>query len=106
MFQYSERGEVASSRLSGKVPAAAARARSEELQRIAAEKKRAFQERHLGSVMRALFEDRAEGSWRGHTDNYLEVAAASGDDLANRYADVRVESLENGLLGGSIHKLA
>jgi len=106
VFQYSERGEVASSRLSGKVPAAAARARSEELQRIAAEKKRAFQERHLGSVMRALFEDRAEGSWRGHTDNYLEVAAASGDDLANRYADVRVESLENGLLGGSIHKLA
>lgn len=106
VFQYSERGEVASSRLSGKVPAVVAKARSEELQRIAADKKHAFQERHLGSVMRVLFEDHLEDSWRGHTDNYLEVAAVSGDDLENRYAYVRVEFLEAGLLRGRIHELA
>ena len=106
VFQYSERGEVTSSRLPGKVPVGIAKSRNEILHRLGEEKKRAFQERHLGHQLRVLFEDREDGLWRGHTDSYLETGAASAMDLTNQYAFVRIESVEKGLLHGSIDELA
>lgn len=105
VFQYSERREVASSRLPGKVPVETAKARSEFLQHLASEKKRTFQERHLGCRLRVLFEDREGGLWRGHADNYLEIVSASGKDLANRFAPVCIASLENGVLRGNVEGL-
>lgn len=102
VFQYSERPEVASVRLEDKVPVETAGFRSEVLIQIGEEKKRAFLEHQIGKTLRVLFEDCEGEHWRGHADNYLEVAVESKEDLRNRFGRVRINALQGRLLFGTI----
>ena len=102
VFKYSERRGSAASRLPEKTDSAAASARSERLRELGASKLRTFQERHLGCTLEVLFEDRHGGAWRGHTGNYLEVAARSGEDLTNRLCRVAVDGIDGELLTGTL----
>ena len=102
VFKYSERRGSAASRLPEKTDPAAASARSERLRELGAAKMRAFQERHLGRTVEVLFEDHHGGAWRGRTGNYLEVAARSEEDLANRLCRVVLDGIDGELLIGNL----
>ncbi len=102
IFRYSERREVASARLSGKISSDAGNARSETLQRLTVEKKRAFQALQLGKTRLVLFESRRGTLWFGHTDNYLEVLAPSRNTRENDLAWVRLDEIRGDVLVGEI----
>ena len=67
--------------------------RSRELHATAASTRRACYEAQRGRVLRVLFEERdASGRWTGFTDNYVRVAVASDETLANRVGRVRIDA--------------
>ena len=102
VFKYSERRNSAASRLPEKTDPAAAAARSERLRALGAEKLRAFQERQLGRAVEVLFEDLHDGTWRGHTGNYLEVSVRSTENLTNRLCRVVLDGIDGGLMTGKL----
>ncbi len=102
VFKYSERRGSVASRLPEKTDPAAASVRSEALRALGAAKLRAFQERHLGRTVEVLFEDRHGGAWRGHTGNYLEVAARCEEDLTNRLRRVVLDGIDGEWMTGTL----
>ncbi len=102
VFQYSERKQVASSRIPDKVPAKVMQDRSQLLRQIGEEKRRDFQCAWVGKTLEVLFEGRQGDYWGGHTGNYLEVAVRCNDDLTNEVRPVCLERLERRLLKGRL----
>ena len=90
VFQYSERSQVASSRLPDKVPDATAKARAGRLHLLGEEKKRQFLHACIGKTLDVLFESQRGGSWVGHADTYVEVVVTSDENLENRVKQVRI----------------
>jgi len=102
VFQYSERRQVASSRIPEKVPATVMQERSEILRQIGVVKRREFQDAWIGRKLDALFESRQGDSWVGHTGNYLEVAVDCASALTNERRCVLMESVDNQRLKGKV----
>ena len=61
------------------------------LHRLGAANKQAFYKNQTGRSLRVLFEEReVSGLYAGWSDNYVRIAVASEEDLANRLGTVRV----------------
>lgn len=91
VFQYSERKQVAASRIPAKVPITVMKERSQILRKIGDEKRRAFMDVWVGKALDVLFESRQGDYWTGHTGNYLEIAVRCNTDLTNQLTHVFVE---------------
>jgi len=102
IFQYSERREVASARLPGKISPEISKVRSDALQHLAAVKKREFQTSQLGCIRLVLFESPRGTFWFGHTDNYLEVLVSSPEPLRNCFAWVRLMKIRDEAVQGEL----
>ena len=102
VFQYSERRQVASARISGKVPAVVMQRRSEMLRQIGEEKHLAFMHTWIGRDVEVLFESRQDNYWIGHTANYLEVAANSCNNLENKIVRVHINEMDKHHLKGNL----
>lgn len=104
VFKYSPRPGTPAARLPGRVPAALAKARSDEMLALAQEGAARFRRSFVGGRLRVLFEDEVrqagEPAWVGLSDNYIRVCVRSAWSLANRLATVRVErEIDEGLAG-------
>ena len=55
----------------------------------------------MGETLPVLFEEEADGLWRGHAPNYVAVYAA-GVDLHNVLKDVKITGLHGQALEGVI----
>ena len=105
VFPYSSRRGTAAAALPSHVPAEVKKSRGRRMRELGAEKKHEFYSRFLGQRVTVLVEekiDRATGSRRGFTRNYLPVAIAGAADLTNREVDVMLTSIRNGELTGSL----
>lgn len=102
IFRYSERPGTAACRMAAKIAPEVAERRSAELHSIGEAKTRKFIERHRGISVEVLFETLEDGRWVGHTGNYLRVAVASDENLANQFRKVTIERIENGIVCGLI----
>jgi len=103
VFSYSERQGTRSVRIHPKVPPEAKKARSQMMHELGLKKKREFYQRHVGKIVRVLFESRnAEGLFDGLTDNYVKVGTVTPEDLSNRLVDVTVEEVWDHLALGSL----
>lgn len=98
VFKYSEREGTASARMSGRLSPETISARAAHLRRLSAQKLRMFQEYHLGKEVEVLAETREGDFWTGYTGNYLRVACASREDLANQMLWVVPQRIEQELL--------
>ncbi len=99
VFTFSEREGTAALKLPGRVDPQTRKARSRLLRALSQEKRRRYYRQHLGRTLRVLMEERDEaGRFQGHTDNYVKVAAPSATDLTNRFVDVAVNRLEDGVV--------
>jgi threonylcarbamoyladenosine tRNA methylthiotransferase MtaB len=93
VFSYSDRPGTKASAMKPKVPPGTIHERSLRLRALGERKNAAFRGRLRGTGQRALvLKDRdAAGRLVGITGNYLEVLLDGGDDLMNRFAEVRLE---------------
>ncbi|MBI4559161.1 MAG: tRNA (N(6)-L-threonylcarbamoyladenosine(37)-C(2))-methylthiotransferase MtaB [Candidatus Hydrogenedentes bacterium] len=93
VFKYSERAGTPAARSPDRVPPGVADARSAEVRRISAEKRRNFQQRYLGDTMDVLFEERDGEFWPGLTGNYLRVAVRSNERVENTVRRVVLDEI-------------
>ncbi|MCD8188864.1 MAG: tRNA (N(6)-L-threonylcarbamoyladenosine(37)-C(2))-methylthiotransferase MtaB [Clostridiales bacterium] len=101
IFPYSRRPGTVADKLPGQLPNAAKEARCHRAADVAAEMERAYLNLWVGETLEVLFEEEAEGLWRGHAPNYVEVYAP-GENLHNVLRTVRITGVRGSALEGAI----
>jgi threonylcarbamoyladenosine tRNA methylthiotransferase MtaB len=93
VFSYSDRPGTRASAAESKVPSETIHERSVRLRALGERKNASFRSKVSGTRQRVLVlkERDAAGRLVGITGNYLEVLLAGGDELMNRFAQVRLE---------------
>jgi threonylcarbamoyladenosine tRNA methylthiotransferase MtaB len=85
------------------VPVRERQKRANHLRRLSAIKHLSYLEAHLGKEMEVLFEDPKPDHWPGYTENYIRVIAHhETEDLTNRLARVRLDSLHGDFIEGTV----
>ena len=104
VFAYSARPGTAAADMPDQVPVRAKAERSRAMRQLGETQARAFQRGFVGRTLPVLWESaRTNGLWRGLTDNYLTVVAASETALANRITQTRLVASEGEHLRGEVH---
>lgn len=103
VFSYSERPHTYARRYTDRVPPADIQTRSRILRELSARKKATFYRGSMGSTVRVLFEQHEiSGLYTGFSDNYLKVGVEASEDLSNRMAIVRLQSMSGSLAVGEV----
>jgi threonylcarbamoyladenosine tRNA methylthiotransferase MtaB len=104
VFPYSSRRGTIAASLPDHVGSEVKKTRARRMRELGAMKKRDFCLRFRGRKLAVLIEekiDRATGSRRGFSRNYLPVLVSAGETLVNREIEVEVEGYEGGWLWGA-----
>jgi threonylcarbamoyladenosine tRNA methylthiotransferase MtaB len=102
VFTYSSRPGTPAAELPGKVPVALARERNRVLRELASQKKAAFMQSLIGTVVEAITLQTGGADFtEALTSNYLKMKI-SGHHEANRWVDVKVEGVDGEMLVGSL----
>jgi threonylcarbamoyladenosine tRNA methylthiotransferase MtaB len=104
VFPFSSRPGTPAGKYPQKVPQKTIKARCETMRRLGNEKKYAFYKKFMGKTVEVLIEgkrDKATGSLKGITSNYIPVHLTGKDDLFNTLVQVTIEKInkDNMLLG-------
>ena len=102
IFPFSPRPGTPAAAFPHQVPPAVKRERARTLEELGKALSRRVQERFLGQVLRPVLEERVDGMWRGHAENYIIVALPyvghpRGTILPARLTEVR-ESFSVGVM--------
>ena len=77
--------------------------RSKQMQEVAERNALQYMERHIGQVVQVLIEEpHGEGSWSGHTDNYLHVQV-EGTLTRNSMVQVLLTEIDGKIMKGKIY---
>lgn len=104
VFKYSKRAGTPAAAMPDQVPEAVKHARSQALIALSAESTA----RCLAAIAAAapvqtvLFEQKSGGLWCGHTAAFAEVRVPTAEDLHGEMRAVRIESVGDGFLSGSL----
>lgn len=102
IFQYSRRPGTPADTFPNQVSADVKAKRSKIVKEITDKSQHEFMKRFIGTDALVLFEQRQGKFFEGKTDNYINVLAKSDEDISGMYKKVRLESIKNGSLMGSI----
>ncbi|MBL7980978.1 MAG: tRNA (N(6)-L-threonylcarbamoyladenosine(37)-C(2))-methylthiotransferase MtaB [Flavobacteriales bacterium] len=110
VFTYSERANTTAVRMEDTVPMDVRRERTKQLRILSNKMQRAFQERHMGTTRKVLFEhgEDATGAamMEGYTDNYVRVALPYDAALVNTVVPVTLERINgDGHVVGTITRI-
>jgi threonylcarbamoyladenosine tRNA methylthiotransferase MtaB len=97
VFAYSDRKGTEATRLPDRVASRTIRERSRRLRDLGRRKNLEFRRNMIGArreVVVLAERDRKTGRWCGLTDNYVEVVFEGPEDLARRFAVVRITGAE------------
>lgn len=104
IFKYSPREGTPAATYPNQVSNEAKDLRSKQMQEIAEKNMLRYMEQHLGQTVEVLIEEqRADGLWLGHTDNYLHVAV-EGDCKKNTMVQVQLDKIDGKLVKGKFIK--
>ena len=84
------------------VPSELQEERSKKIIELSKEIQDEYNKSYIGKTVEVLMEEKTEGYYRGHTDNYLYVSVKSDEDLENKMINVKIEDTENENLFGKI----
>lgn len=103
VFSFSKRPGTAAARMRDRVHPATVRARSRQLAQLSRTRRLAFYQKQIGRTVAVLFETRdAKGFWTGLTDNYIRVGLFTDQDLTNRFKNVLLTGVMDGLAVGQL----
>ncbi len=101
VFSFSKRPGTAAERMTGTVAPSVVSRRGRVLAELSRAKRLAFYQRYTGRTVAVLFEGRdPHQRWTGLTDNYIRVEVASREELSNRFQDVTITGVMDGLAVG------
>ncbi|MCE1226961.1 MAG: tRNA (N(6)-L-threonylcarbamoyladenosine(37)-C(2))-methylthiotransferase MtaB [Geobacteraceae bacterium] len=103
VFPYSIRPGTKAATMAGHLKPAIIKERAEQLRRLATEKRAAFQQQFIGTLLPVLGQrhNPVNSLVTGISRNYLEVCYPGSAQLLNQESVVQIESLEHGLLIGN-----
>lgn len=100
LFKYSPREGTPAATYPDQVSNEEKETRSKRMQAVAEKNMLRYMEQHLGQHVEVLVEEQcADGTWLGHTDNYLHVAI-DGPCQKNRMVQVQLDKIDGKLLKG------
>ncbi len=105
VFQYSPRPGTPAAKMEGQVDPAVKHERSTLMIKAGEESRSSFLSRFIGRTLSVLFEQKhehKEGFYEGKTENYITIVSASESDISGRFAHVKAERAENGMIFGKI----
>jgi threonylcarbamoyladenosine tRNA methylthiotransferase MtaB len=102
VFTYSPRQGTQAARFPRQVEAQVKKQRRQRMLALAEESARAFRQQFLCKVMPVLWEKQSDGTWSGHTPNYIKVYTRSDDDLTNKLLPVRLVEINGDGVWGEI----
>ena len=106
IFPYSRRGGTAADRMPDQLPNAVKEARCRAAAEIAREMEGRYLAQFAGETLSVLFEERAQGRWRGHAPNYAEVRLTAEEsarhDLRNEIRQVAITGRRGRTLEGAL----
>lgn len=102
IFPYSKRANTPAATMSNQVLNSVKEVRAGVAAQIAANMKEVYLRSCVGQVHEVLFEECVDGLWKGHSENYVLCCVHAGSNLHNLVRHVRIESVENGYLLGTI----
>lgn len=105
VFKYSKRAGTKAASMPNQVPPEVQEERSRKVIELSKEIQDEYNKSYIRKTVKVLIEEKTEGYYKGHTDNYLYVNVESDDDLENKMVDVKIESTENENLYGIVTKL-
>ena len=100
-FHLSLQSGSVADRMPDQLPNAVKDARCHQAAAVAAQMEQRYLESWVGETLPVLFEEEADGLWRGHAPNYVAVYAA-GAELHNVLKDVKITGLHGQALEGVI----
>lgn len=100
IFPYSKRPGTPAAKMPGQVPKALKEERAHLSAQVAQAMEQAYLAQFLGQTLEVLFEQQREGSWRGYTTRYTEVAVESPENLHNQLKHVQITGADKGYLRG------
>ncbi len=95
VFPYSSRPGTPASRMPNQVADRVKKQRSQRMLALAKESAQSFSRQFLGRTMPVLWEKQTDGTWSGHSDNYIKVYTRSNKDLTNKLLPVKLVKLFN-----------
>jgi len=105
VFGYSPRPGTAAANMENQLSRPVIRERSQRMRELGRQKQETFRRRFLGRTMEVLWESPAgDGLWRGHTDNYIQVTAASERPLGNIITPTLLTELRPGGIRGIVKR--
>ncbi len=103
IFQYSQRRGTPAAKSPNQVPPKTKELRSKLITAETTKTRDEFLSRFIGKTVRVLFEQSvSDGIFEGKTDNYITVRAPSAENLKDRFKNVLLESMSDGVLKGII----
>lgn len=101
IFPYSRRPGTPADKMEHQLDRATKAVRSKQARAVVAKTRLEFLESMIGKTLPVLFETEHDGSWVGHSDNYLEVRA-EGENLRSTVRNVRINAVSDGMLVGNV----
>lgn len=103
IFQYSPRRGTPAAKRSDQISPEVKEERSRIIIKSTELSRDKFLSSHLGKTVSVLFEQIVkDGCFEGKTDNYINVHVKSDKDLSGKFADVRLDSMKDGVIYGTI----
>ena len=102
VFKYSQRKGTVAEKMKNQVPAEIKDKRSKRLIQLSDKNELEYLKKYVGKVVRVLIEEKDGDYIKGHTENYIMVKTKSVEDLANKFVDVVVNSVEKDCLIGDM----
>lgn len=104
VFAYSNRPGTRADKAEGQVKKADKTRRAAIMAKKAGECRDKFLASFVGETLSVLFEQEVEeGVYEGHTSNYITVRTKSDTDITNKYIDVTIDTIADGIASGTIH---
>ena len=103
IFSFSPRSGTKAAYLDNPISRELKRQRSEQLHEVALSLKQQFLTKQLGNTAKILVEGKPEqinnqSIYSGYTENYTRVSFSSGENVANKIIDVRLDNIEDELI--------
>ena len=102
VFTFSERQDTDAINYSNKVPKGKRSERSKMLHILSDKKRRAFNERFIGSKREVLYEHSKNRFIYGHSDNYIRVKVDESTDIINTVKPTTLHEISEGEINGVI----
>ena len=104
VFKYSPRKGTKAASMPNQIDGNIKEERSKKLIEISSENERYYNNKYIGKEIEVLFEEKKNGTYHGHTKNYLLVYCEAGENLENKIVKVKCKEAFDDHLVAEMYK--